>query len=296
MRFSKSELNKTPYPSKRASLSSLNPLPIHDAQPCIFQGNAYFPKGSNRLIELCHVRSLAALQPYSDLIADVCRFRLHVHLDRGFRRTARSLFDNGSQADFISTQFCRKMGINTQALDTPFPVRLPNGTTIQVSQVARVTVAHGPDKTGYKADLQLYVLDLQGWDIILGQPWAKRHDVVWHAKDNSVRFHHRCRQISIEADSMPESQRPLKNLSAIDLVSRKQIMKDSKQGAELYCVYVSLEPDSGEIFLHSLSSDPSQVEQAKQDLGKPQSDDADTQDPFSRIHEAMECRKQQDPV
>ena len=184
------------------------------------------------------------------------------------------------------------MGINTQALDTPFPVRLPNGTTIQVSQLARVTVAHGPDKTGYKADLQLYVLDLQGWDIILGQPWAKRHDVVWHAKDNSVRFHHRGRQISIEADSMPESQRPLKNLSAIDLVSRKQIMKDSKQGAELYCVYVSLEPDSGEIFLHSLSSDPSQVEQAKQDLGKPQSDDADVQDPFSRIHEAMEALKE----
>ena len=257
-----------------------------------FAGNGYHPKGSSRLVGMCHIRSLAALHPESSAIADVCRFRFHVHLKQGFRRTARTLFDNGSQADFVSSQYCRAMGLQMIPLDAPFPVRLPNGNCITVTHKAVLTVSHGPAKAGYKADLSLFVLDMQGWDIILGQPWARRHDCVWHAKDNSCRFTHRGRQIHIEADSISDSKQPLKSLSAIDLVSRKQILKESKQGAELYCVYVSVDADTDEVFLHTVSADPTTVEQAKTDLGKAQSDNADKNDPFSRLHEAMADLKQ----
>ena len=133
---------------------------------------------------------LAALN--SNLPPDTSPIRWQIRIGKK-GRVAITLCDPGAHGNFISHELAKSLGCLLIALPNQSAVRLPNGHLIPMThRTEPLTIVIDRQ---YKADVTFRVLPLQGTDVILGMPWMCRHDATLHAKDKTVRFNHRGRDV-----------------------------------------------------------------------------------------------------
>lgn len=94
----------------------------------------------------------------------ICGRRLHI------------LIDSGSTHNFVSLKFAKRMGCSTTPALT-FQVMVANGEKLRCEEIY---VAVPIEIQGYKFQTNMYPLDLQGSDVVLGIQWLQSLGRVLH--------------------------------------------------------------------------------------------------------------------
>ncbi|XP_059650606.1 uncharacterized protein LOC132296420 [Cornus florida] len=88
---------------------------------------------------------------------------------------ARVLFDSGASYSFISSSFARALGLEVSQLDRPLCVDTPIGDSVILGRVCRscsITIA------GCVLEFDLILLEMTGFDVILGMDWLSSFRAV----------------------------------------------------------------------------------------------------------------------
>ncbi|XP_059627390.1 uncharacterized protein LOC132270213 [Cornus florida] len=88
---------------------------------------------------------------------------------------ARVLFDSGASYSFIALSFVRALGLEASQLDRPLCVDMPVGGSIALSRVCRscsITI------TRFVLKFDLILLEMTGFDVILGMDWLSSFRAV----------------------------------------------------------------------------------------------------------------------
>ncbi len=113
----------------------------------------------------------------------------------GVQMTA--LIDSGSEQDFISKEFCQQQGLAVTAASTGecITVQFPDGERRRSDATVVATVR----LSNFKFQHRLHVLDITGYDVILGIPWLRQYnpDVDWST--HTVRLVHKSTQIVLHS-------------------------------------------------------------------------------------------------
>ena len=88
---------------------------------------------------------------------------------------ARILFDTGATHSFISFVFASSLGLHKDYLDGALCVTSPLGGEMAVGHVCRACVVR---LAGHELTTGLVVLDMVGYDIILGMDWLVAHHAM----------------------------------------------------------------------------------------------------------------------
>ena len=81
---------------------------------------------------------------------------------------ASALFDTGASHSFLATSFASSVGLQVEALEVPFSIYSPVGSSSSVQWVARnckVEIA------GVRFDFNMILFDMDEFDAILGVDW-----------------------------------------------------------------------------------------------------------------------------
>ena len=89
-----------------------------------------------------------------------------------FNSWARILFDTGATHSFIASSFVSSLGLSSDTLCGGLVVASPMGGGMVASDVCRSCVVR---ITGQELTTDLVVLDMVGYDIILGMDWLAAH-------------------------------------------------------------------------------------------------------------------------
>lgn len=108
---------------------------------------------------------------------------------------AKVLFDAGATHSFISNTCINSLELQPEFLDTMLNVNTPVSGIVGTKRVCRSCVVRIAD---YEFDADLVVLEIQGFDVILGMEWLAKHYAVmdcyskmvilWHPKGVMVKF------------------------------------------------------------------------------------------------------------
>ena len=95
-----------------------------------------------------------------------------------------SLFDSGASHCFISSRFVDLHSVPSVKLKDEWEISTGNGivTTNRMCKSCPVEIC------GRKMDANMFVLETQGYDAILGMTWLSKHHAVINCRDKSVTF------------------------------------------------------------------------------------------------------------
>ena len=102
-------------------------------------------------------------------------------------RQCRVLIDSGATNQFISTAFAAKLSGHRVDKSVPDPIRLANGHILTSNRVRRLAFS----MSDYKDQLSFHEVDLEGFDMILGQPWLTRINPTINWKTGTLRIRHK---------------------------------------------------------------------------------------------------------
>lgn len=146
------------------------------------------------------------------------------------------LIDNGSTGNFISADFVSNHGMKTTT--TPGqPVKMADGTLVdQDKRAFRVSISMGihSEKTDFD------VLPLEGYDVILGQPWLRKRGALINCKKNRVIFDHHGRTLTLKPDASPEcnAAHQRRNNGEEIFISVHQLDRLVRAGHQLFAAFV----------------------------------------------------------
>ena len=136
--------------------------------------------------------------------------------------------DSGAEADFISEEMVRKLGVSTAALPVTAQVRLANGGQLDLSQATgNLRLLLG----GWRDRVTLHVLPLQGHEVILGRPWLKRVNpsINWATGVMTVKRGSKVKELlPMVSNTVGGNQRHVRLLSAVQL--KRAIRKQEQLG------------------------------------------------------------------
>ena len=89
-----------------------------------------------------------------------------------FNSWTRILFDTGATHSFIASTFVSSLGLSSETLSGGLVVASPMGGVIVASEVCRSCVVR---IAGQELTADLMVLDMLGYNIILGMDWLAAH-------------------------------------------------------------------------------------------------------------------------
>lgn len=129
------------------------------------------------------------------------------------------MLDSGASTSFVSSAFVRKHQLQVDSRDQR-NVRLANGGMLKTGGVVKAgqVTFHGYDDV-----MDLAVLDLGGFDVVLGQTWLVRLNprIDWAARD--LRFEHKGETIELQASS---------DITANGIISALEFTSAVMDGAE----------------------------------------------------------------
>lgn len=148
---------------------------------------------------------------------------------------ARALVDSGSLGDFISSALVQQLGIKKKELTSPVPVQL-------AVQGSRSRINYGATaKLEYQTiseDRYLDVINLSGYDLILGTPWLFQHCIIFGINPSRV--------VVGSATSLPLTGGGITQLASrlMELYKRslEQVAEELKQYAAPICKSASDTP------------------------------------------------------
>ena len=118
---------------------------------------------------------------------------------------ARFLVDSGASADFVATRFVKERGLQSRqpvGKRSLQSVKLANGLLQRSSKEIAARVIYG----GYKEIRRFLVTDLEGYDVILGQPWLHQFNPVVDWKEQLIRFQYRGQHFTLRSERAAPSR------------------------------------------------------------------------------------------
>ena len=97
------------------------------------------------------------------------------------------MFDNGVTHSFISSTFASSLGLLVEVLDGALCVDSPLGGEMAVGHVCKSCVVR---LAGQELTTDLVVLDMVGYDIILGMDWLAAHHAMVDCNKKRVIIHY----------------------------------------------------------------------------------------------------------
>lgn len=113
------------------------------------------------------------------------KFTSHVLSPTGGWVKALTLPDDGCSGQVVSRNFVRQHQLETCQAGSPVSLRLANGKVVGTMD----TVAKVHMKVGEHVSIDwMWVTELAGYDVIIGQPWLETHDVVKSYSQRTITF------------------------------------------------------------------------------------------------------------
>jgi len=166
----------------------------------------------------------------------------------------RVMVDCGSSTSFISANLVKERQIAVTKADTAITVRMTNGTTTTFDSLIKQAEL---ELLGWTMKVDLKVLDMQGYDIILGRSWLNQQnpDVDWpngtftleneaqilkvkQVEDDKGQIRDCTNKEKRRAKWYTEVIRKMEDLTHLNLIQPKKVVKELKAGAELYVAVV----------------------------------------------------------
>ena len=116
-------------------------------------------------------RAFALVQPEVGVLSVVVEGMLVV-----FSSHARILFDTGYTHSFIAASFILALGLHVEPMDCILTVVSPLGGEVDACSICRGCVV---GFEGHDVVADLVVLDMVGYDIILGMDWMSAYHVTF---------------------------------------------------------------------------------------------------------------------
>ena len=92
-----------------------------------------------------------------------------------FRLWARVLFDSSASHSFIVGSCVKDLGLEVETLENSLYVHSPLGTRVSVDKICRDCEL---EISGFLLTVDLQVMDMSGFDVIIGMDWLTAHQVV----------------------------------------------------------------------------------------------------------------------
>ncbi|KAI3906770.1 hypothetical protein MKW92_001700, partial [Papaver armeniacum] len=96
------------------------------------------------------------------------------------------LFDTGATHSFIASSFVLSLGLKTELLDGYLGVASAVGGSARVDRVARMCVVR---IAKHEFLIDLFVMNMSGYDVILGMDWLSAHRAVFDCFQKRVTLH-----------------------------------------------------------------------------------------------------------
>ncbi|OMO55593.1 reverse transcriptase [Corchorus capsularis] len=98
---------------------------------------------------------------------------------------ALTLFDTGASHSFVSPAFVEKLGVIVEPLDFEFVIDTPTGVDVLVNQVRKSCIVV---IEGVSLPADLVVLDMHGFDVILGMDWLDKYYAILDCHRKRIDF------------------------------------------------------------------------------------------------------------
>ena len=145
-----------------------------------------------------------------------------------FDTDAHVLVDSGTTHSFISREFIERVGIEMRPTECSIIVSLPTGNSLIANRVYRgskVAIA------SHEFEADLIVLDIHGFDIILGMDWLAKHHATVDCYRKEVQF------------SQPGEPKVIfygeRKILSTSLISGMQANKMLRKACQGYLVYAT---------------------------------------------------------
>ncbi|XP_026405502.1 uncharacterized protein LOC113300515 [Papaver somniferum] len=99
---------------------------------------------------------------------------------------AKILFDTGATHSFIASSFVLSLGLKTELLDGYLGVASAIGSSARIDRVARMCVVR---IAKHEFLIDLFVMNMSGYDVILGMDWLSAHHDVFDCFQKRVTLH-----------------------------------------------------------------------------------------------------------
>ncbi|XP_047307894.1 uncharacterized protein LOC124911451 [Impatiens glandulifera] len=96
---------------------------------------------------------------------------------------AHTLIDTGATHSFVSANFVQKSGLRPDKTKTVYSISLPSGTSLNTNKYVKACKAYIQK---HKMLVNLVVVEMVGFDIILGMEWLTRHEAHIDCKKKTV--------------------------------------------------------------------------------------------------------------
>ncbi len=153
-------------------------------------------------------------------------------------KPALILVDCGSSGNFVSKAFLEKNGISSSSSVESMSVSLADGTDCDASSVLNsVDVSIG----GYKDNIDFVVMQLKGYDAILGMPWLDKYNPKIDFRNRKLDIEIEGKVVSLHCarsfDNKSKSlylsrKRSRTEFANLNLISHKQVKSMSKNNIE----------------------------------------------------------------
>ena len=157
---------------------------------------------------------------------------------------ARVLFDSGATHSFVSSQLAGRLGRLESRLETPLVVANPIGRSVEVSRVFRECDVR---IEGFSLPADLVLLEMLGFDSILGMDWLARHHATLDCRGKRVVFN-----LPDVPGLVFQGDRSTPRLNLISCLRAQRVIR---KGGEAYLAHireVSQEEDPGRVELDSI--------------------------------------------
>ncbi|GJY95391.1 putative reverse transcriptase domain-containing protein [Tanacetum coccineum] len=142
-------------------------------------------------------------------------------------RYATALFDSGTDKSFVSTNFSTLIDIEPVELDTSYEVELADGRVVSTNNVL---IGCTLNLLNHYFLIDLMVIELGGFDIIIGMDWLSRYDAAILCGEKKVRIPLEGKTLVIEGN---------RNNSRLKIVSCIKTRKYIDKGCELFLAQVT---------------------------------------------------------
>ncbi|XP_047326921.1 uncharacterized protein LOC124930637 [Impatiens glandulifera] len=96
---------------------------------------------------------------------------------------AHTLIDTGATHSFVSANFVQRSGLRPDETKTMYSISLPSGTSLNTNKYVRACKAYIQK---HKMLVNLVVVEMAGFDVILGMDWLTRHEAHIDCKKKTV--------------------------------------------------------------------------------------------------------------
>ncbi|NBJ65500.1 retroviral-like aspartic protease, partial [bacterium c-19] len=154
---------------------------------------------------------------------------------------AYTLIDTGATHSFISTLFVCNHNLKSLPAEKSYNIMLPSGKSLHSERIVKGDIVSLGDRKLY---VELIVIDMKGYEVILGMDWLHRHYATISCRSGLVNFQ--------PPNGDQYSFQAIPKISKIPIISSLEAQRLLNDGCESYLASVVDNQVKSKIELHNI--------------------------------------------